>query len=280
MDYPKDKITLPIQSNYMKYLFLFLTLSIGFLSCSSNSATDASEAKNNSNERQAYEPSFFELRTYYANEGKLEDLLKRFEDHTMKLFEKHGMTNIAYWLPMDNKENKLVYLMGYQNKVQRDQAWDQFISDPEWTRVWEASRVNGTLVDSINNTFFTYTAYSPKLALEDASPRIFSMRTYYTFPGKLGALHQRFQNHTMEIFENNGMENIAYFNRSQEDPLAENVLTYFISFPDTTARKASWQSFSADPAWKSAYANSIEDGKIVDSLTAELLVPTAFSPLK
>ncbi|GAB5555532.1 MAG: hypothetical protein Sapg2KO_51230 [Saprospiraceae bacterium] len=264
----------------MRYFILFLAFSIGFLSCSSNSDSDTATEQESSNENLAYEPSFFELRTYYANEGKLEGLLKRFEDHTMKLFEKHDMTNIAYWLPMNNEENKLVYLMGYQSKAHRDQAWENFISDPEWTKAWEASRVNGPLVDSIHNTFFTYTAYSPKLSLEDTSPRTFSMRTYYTFPGKLGALHQRFQNHTMEIFENNGMKNIAYFNMSQENPLAKNVLTYFITFPDTTARKASWESFSADPAWKSAYANSIEDGKIVDSLTAELLTPTSFSPLK
>ncbi|MEM6380785.1 MAG: NIPSNAP family protein, partial [Bacteroidota bacterium] len=102
----------------------------------------------------------------------------------------------------------------------------------------------------------------------------------YTFPGKLGALHQRFQDHTLEIFENNGIHNIAYFNLDQEDPLAKNVLMYFVTFPDTTARKESWASFSADPAWKSAYANSIEAGKIVDSLTAELMMPTRFSPLK
>lgn len=264
----------------MKYAFIFFALMLSLLSCNPNTSTNDSKDQDIADQVPRDEPNFFELRTYYAHEGKLDDLLKRFEDHTMKLFKKHGMTNVAYWLPIDNSDNKLVYLMAYESKTQRDQAWEGFIKDPEWTKVSKASKVNGPLVDSINSTFLTYTSYSPKIAIEDAGPRIFSLRTYYTFPGRLGALHERFQNHTMEIFENNGIHNIAYFNLDQADPLAENVLMYFVSFPDTTSRKNSWASFSKDPAWKSAYANSIEDGKIVDSLTAEILTPVAFSPLQ
>src|SRR5438874_9125374 len=48
------------------------------------------------------ETRFFEMRTYYAAPGKLEDLVGRFRDHTTKLFEKHGMANIGYWLPETN----------------------------------------------------------------------------------------------------------------------------------------------------------------------------------
>src|SRR4029453_345490 len=45
----------------------------------------------------------FEMRAYYAAPGKLEDLQARFRDHTVKLFEKHGMTNVGYWVPVDEK---------------------------------------------------------------------------------------------------------------------------------------------------------------------------------
>jgi len=226
------------------------------------------------------EPLFFEMRTYYCHPGKLDDLLKRFNDHTMKLFEKHGMVNMGYWVPIDNSDNKLVYLMGYQSRDQRDKAWDAFMNDPEWKRVWEASKVNGPIVDSVINKFYTYTGYSPKLKKEDVGPRIFSLRTYYTNEGKLKNLHDRFENHTLEIFKNNGMSNIAYFNLDPSHEESDNVLTYFITFTDTITRKASWRSFGEDPAWKSAYENSIKDGKLVDSLTAELMIPTTFSPLK
>ena len=263
----------------MKY-FLFLTaLLFTVLACGPSSSADTAEDQSGP-KATTYEPSFFELRTYYANPGKLNDLQKRFEDHTMVLFEKHGMTNIAYWLPIENEDNKLIYLMGYESKTQRDQAWEAFRSDPDWKAAFAASRENGPLVDSIENTFLTYTDYSPKLEIVDKSPRIFSLRTYYTNPGKLEALHQRFKNHTLEIFENNGMTNIAYFDIDEANPLSKNVLPYLITFPDTAARKASWASFSKDPVWQSAYQASIENGKLVDSIVVELMLPTPFSPLK
>src|SRR5262245_46600564 len=50
----------------------------------------------------------YELRTYYAPAGKLDALHARFRDHTLKLFEKHGMTNVGYWVPVDNPDNKLI----------------------------------------------------------------------------------------------------------------------------------------------------------------------------
>jgi hypothetical protein len=43
----------------------------------------------------------FELRIYTCHEGKLDALLTRFRDHTCKLFEKHGMGNVGYWVPVD-----------------------------------------------------------------------------------------------------------------------------------------------------------------------------------
>ena len=229
---------------------------------------------------QIMEPVFFELRTYYCHPDKLENLLTRFEDHTMTLFEKHGMVNMGYWLPIDNSENKLVYLLGYQNRTQRDEAWDAFMNDSEWIEVWEASKSEGPIVESVKNQFFNYTDYSPILKVENGGPRVFSIRTYYTNEGKLSALHDRFRDHTLKIFEDNGMTNLAYFNLDTSHQESENVLTYLISFPDTIARAASWKSFSQDPNWKDAYANSIKDGKLVDSLTAELMLATPFSPIK
>jgi hypothetical protein len=41
----------------------------------------------------------YELRVYYAAEGKLDALHARFRDHTMKIFENHGMKNVGYFVP-------------------------------------------------------------------------------------------------------------------------------------------------------------------------------------
>ncbi|MGX1930377.1 NIPSNAP family protein [Flagellimonas sp. 2504JD4-2] len=262
----------------MKRILVFFTI-LSMVACKQTEkkeepsavvATDAAPAT----------PQFFEMRTYYCHPDKLNNLLDRFNDHTMDLFKKHGMVNLGYWLPLDNHENKLVYLLGYQNKEDRDKSWEAFINDPEWKKVRKASIADGAIIDSIANRFLTYTDYSPELKVEKKEPRIFSLRTYYTFEDKLDSLHSRFQDHTLKIFENNGINNLVYFDLEEGEEGADNTLLYFVTFSDTTARRQSWENFGNDPAWKTAYENSIKDGRLVDSLTAELLVPTAFSPIK
>lgn len=225
-------------------------------------------------------PAYFELRTYMAAPGKLDELLARFRDHTLGFFEQYDMQSMGYWTPIENNENKLIYLLGFKDKAQRDASWKAFIADKAWGKVYADSRANGPLVASIENLFLNYTDYSPQLERGNKGPRIFSMRTYYTNQGKLENLHTRFRDHTMEIFMNNGMQNVAYFNLEAEQDGADNTLLYFITFPDTTARKQMWSSFSQDENWKEVYANSIKDGRLVDSLTHILLEPTDFSTLK
>jgi hypothetical protein len=90
----------------------------------------------------------FEIRTYSANEGKLDDLLKRFRDHTCKLFEKHGMTNVGYWVPEDEPKSKdtLIYVISHESREAAKKNWDDFHNDPDWKQVAAASEVNGKLL--------------------------------------------------------------------------------------------------------------------------------------
>ncbi|MEK6152924.1 NIPSNAP family protein [Flavobacteriaceae bacterium 3-367] len=263
----------------MKYLSFLLLLCLVACKPSNKSkmqptATEAMPAD------EMTDPVFFELRTYYAAPNKLNALLKRFEDHTLKIFEKNGMLNMGYWTPIENTENKLVYLLGYESKGQRDSAWASFRDDPEWKQAYANSIVEGKLVDSVDQLFLNYTDYSPPLKKEDKGPRVFSLRTYYTHTGKLDNLNARFKDHTLDIFTNNGMTNIAYFDLDEGQEGFNNTLVYLISFPDTLERKEAWKRFGEDPNWKSAYANSRKDGPLVDSLVHVLLNPTSFSPLK
>src|SRR5258707_225093 len=78
------------------------------------------------NSARAADTRLFELRVYHAAPGKLDDLNARFRDHTLSLFEKHGMENIGYWVPADNKENKLVYILAYPSKEAHDTSWKAF----------------------------------------------------------------------------------------------------------------------------------------------------------
>lgn len=106
---------------------------------------------------------FFEMRIYTTHPGKLPELNKRFREHTNKLFVKHGMELVGYWVPTAEKEkdNTLVYILAYPNKEARDKAWKGFINDPEWKAAFQASRVNGPLVKKVESKFMTPTDYSP-----------------------------------------------------------------------------------------------------------------------
>jgi NIPSNAP len=107
----------------------------------------------------------YELRVYHAAPGKLGELLARFRDHTAKLFEKHGMKNIAYWTPVDepDRDNILIYILHHPSREAAVTNWKSFQDDPEWKRVKEESEANGKLAEKIDSTFLALTDFSPLL---------------------------------------------------------------------------------------------------------------------
>ena len=109
--------------------------------------------------------------------------------------------------------------------------------------------------------------------------KVFEIRTYHTFPGRLDALHKRFREHTMKIFENHGMSNVGYW-VPQDSPAHENTLVYVISHASREAAKATWAAFMADPEWKKVSDASQVDGKIVERVESVFVDATDYSPLK
>jgi hypothetical protein len=105
----------------------------------------------------------FEMRIYYPSEGKMEALHARFRNHTNKLFEKHGMTLIGYWTPIDTKKDgdKLVYILAYPSKEAAAKSWKAFISDPDWISAKAASEKDGKLVAKVDSVYLNPTDYSP-----------------------------------------------------------------------------------------------------------------------
>lgn len=102
----------------------------------------------------------YELRTYTCNPGKLPELHARFKNHTMKIFEKHGIKNIAYWTPVD-KEDTLVYLIAHKSEAAAKASWKAFSNDPEWKKAYAESTANGKLVKKVDRRFLKPTEYSP-----------------------------------------------------------------------------------------------------------------------
>ena len=105
----------------------------------------------------------FELRTYHLNEGKLDDLHKRFRDYTCRLLKKHGAELIGFWTPTDEKDgkgSKLIYLVAFPSREAAKKTWEAFGKDPEWQRVREESHKNGILVKKVDSVFLEPTDYS------------------------------------------------------------------------------------------------------------------------
>src|SRR5258707_3087561 len=93
------------------------------------------------------ETRVYEMRVYYAAPHKLDALHARFRDHTCKLFEKHGMTNVGYWVPIDNPDRKLVYIIAHKSRDAAAKSSKEFIADPDWQNAYKASEKDGKLVD-------------------------------------------------------------------------------------------------------------------------------------
>ncbi len=104
----------------------------------------------------------FELRTYTTLEGKLPALLARFRDHTIKLFEKHGIESVGYWVPADapRSQNTLVYLLRHKSREAATASWAAFRADPAWQKVQKDSEVDGKIVDKVESLFLSPTDFS------------------------------------------------------------------------------------------------------------------------
>lgn len=108
----------------------------------------------------------YELRVYHAAPGKLADLLSRFREHTIKIFDRHGIKSVAYWTPLDEPEgsNTLIYILQHPSREAAAVNWKSFQDDSEWKSVKEKSEANGALVEKVDSTYLTLTDFSPRLS--------------------------------------------------------------------------------------------------------------------
>ncbi|WP_296699422.1 NIPSNAP family protein [Algoriphagus sp.] len=222
--------------------------------------------------------SYFEIRKYYANPGKLPDLIKRFQDHTVALFEKSGMENIAYFVPVENNDNSMTYILGYPDEAARDRMWEVFLNDPDWKKAYAESIVDGALVSKIDQTFMTL---APGLneRMMPTNSGIFQLRIYTCFEGKIDNLITRFKDHTQELFERQGLKNHPYWLTSEKEG-GQSKLVYLLAHEDQASFEAAFQRFLKDPDWVAARDASEANGKIVEKVDATFFKTLPFSPMK
>ena len=227
----------------------------------------------------------YELRVYTAGEGKLDALNARFRDHTCKLFEKHGMTLIGFWLPLENKEQKLYYILAYPSREAREASWKAFMDDPDWKAVFAESERGGKLAAHVESTFLHATDFSPELKpAADGEPRVFELRTYTATPKNLPKLLARFRDHTLDLFKRHGMTSVGYWTLDAGQPGADDTLVYMLAHKSKEARDASFKTFAADPDWQAAKTASEKDAggslTVKDGVKSVLMSPTDYSPMK
>jgi len=119
--------------------------------------------RGSADDKPAAKERVFEMRTYIAAPGKLDDLNSRFRNHTNALFKKHGMELIGYWTPNTEpaSKNTLIYILAYPSKDAADKSWKAFRDDPEWKKVVLQTEANGKLVEKVESVYMKPTDYSP-----------------------------------------------------------------------------------------------------------------------
>ena len=222
----------------------------------------------------------FELRTYTTNKGKLPNLNARFRDHTVRLFEKHGMKSIGYWTPTD-KDNTLVYVISHKSREAAKASWKAFGADPEWKKVAAESQQDGRILSKRPEAvYMASTDYSPAWKNGKADQDdVFELRVYQAAPGKLGKLDARFRDHTIGLFKKHGIESVAYWHPTAGEPESKDHLIYIIKHGSRDAAKKSWQAFIADPAWKKA-ARESGVGRLAKPPEATYMKATDYSAIR
>ena len=214
----------------------------------------------------------YELRVYDARAGKLPALNDRFANHTTGFFKDHGIGIVGFWTADIGTSNQLTYMLSFDSMADREEKWAAFGADPRWQEVRAETEKDGPFVDSVQNSFLRLTPYSPEPHM---TTNIQEMRVYTAMPGKLSALHDRFANHTMSLFEKHGMDNVAYWT---EVVGTSNRLVYMLGHESLAAREKSFDAFGADPQWQQARAESEKDGPLVGTTTHRILKLTPYSP--
>lgn len=203
--------------------------------------------------REKKDGKLYELRFYTTNPGKLPDLHARFKNHTMKLFEKHGMENIIYWNVSegarnsdDDKDNMLIYIIAHKNEAAKDASWKAFLSDPEWKAVAAKSEENGKILAKPPRAIFMretdFSAADEPINKDSNVPaRLWELRQYNDGPERVPFTVHRFGHGESELFTKNGMQTVKFWSATDKS-----AFIYLLAHKDKDASNESWKGFRKD----------------------------------
>lgn len=233
----------------------------------------------------------YELRIYTANPGKLDALNARFRDHTLALFEKHGIENLYYWTVTEGAEgevpaNLLVYIVAHKDKATADASWKAFLADPEWQEVARKSEQDGPLLAGPPASIYMEAIDIPtgevSVADDPGATRLFELRKYNTGVDGLQGTIDRFQAGEAELFRKHGMRTLHFWSA-----LDKSSFIYLLAHKDRETSRASWQGFFGEFRAMMEKQNAGKPaapagGAAAPRMSSEIrfLTPTDYSPSK
>jgi len=144
-----------------KLLITAAALLVCLLPLSTLQAAEPSAVSEKASSAQEKPAPVYELRIYTVHPGKMPDMLARFKNHTRAIFERHGMENVGYWVPVEAKDSdKLYYILKHKSREAAAASWKAFGADPEWNKVRTESEAKGAIVKGVEATFMAATEFS------------------------------------------------------------------------------------------------------------------------
>jgi hypothetical protein len=103
----------------------------------------------------------YEMRVYRCLPGRLPVLLKRFENVTLKLWDKHGIRPAGFFTTLIGESNQeLTYMLAWESLAEREKKWNAFQSDPDWISARASSEADGQIIANIVSQLLVPTAFS------------------------------------------------------------------------------------------------------------------------
>ena len=103
----------------------------------------------------------YELRIYDCLPGRLPALLKRFNDHTLALWDRHGIRQAGFFTTIVGEHGqRLTYFLAWESLAEREVKWKAFTADPAWLKARDESEADGPIIANISNQLLAPTSFS------------------------------------------------------------------------------------------------------------------------
>ncbi|MBI4324151.1 MAG: NIPSNAP family protein [Chloroflexi bacterium] len=261
----------------MKRSLLFAFCALSF--CLAAVADDPARQDHATGEAARY----VELRIYDVVPGKLEAVLTRFRNHMDRLYQKHGLTPIGYWVPLEKAlSERFVYLLAAPDKAAFDGSFKALLNDADFSRAYLGSEATqGTAVQRIYSLPLRPGEGVLRLAtVPSTTPRVFEVRIYTAVSGKLERLETRWRDSAIPLCVKHGLTHVGYWLSADNERGAGQKLVCLLANDSQEAVAKSLSAFLADDDWISAQKATEQDGPLGTKVEAIRLTPTDFSPLR